>query len=73
MKAAMTAVFTATSTGIKTRPSYQTAGGKSDDQIFGSDRSVNKGSSSEFEDQDLRNNHPKVHIKEVETVIFKYL
>ena len=70
----MTAVFTATSTGIKTRPSYQNAGtGKSDDQIFGSDRSVNKGSSSEFEDQELRNNQPKVHIKEVETVIFKYL
>ena len=72
MKAAMTAVFTATSTGIKTRPSYQTAG-KSDDQIFGSDRSVNKGSSSEFEDQELRNNQPKVQIKEVETVILKYL
>jgi len=67
MKAAMTAVFTATSTGIKTRPSYQTAG-KSDDQIFGSDRSVNKGSSSEFEDQELRNNQPKVQIKEVETM-----
>ena len=71
MKAAMTAVFTATSTGIKTRPSYQNAGtGKSDDQIFGSDRSVNKGSSSEFEDQEFK---PKVHIKEVETVMFKYL